>query len=36
MPDGLTLMAEPVIAVVGPTAAGKSELALRLALGAGG
>jgi tRNA dimethylallyltransferase len=29
-------MAEPVIAVVGPTAAGKSELALRLALELGG
>jgi len=29
-------MAEPVIAVVGPTAAGKSELALRLALEIGG
>jgi tRNA dimethylallyltransferase len=36
MPDGLTPMAEPVIAVVGPTAAGKSELALRLALEIGG
>jgi len=29
-------MAEPVVAVVGPTAAGKSELALRLALEIGG
>jgi tRNA dimethylallyltransferase len=36
MPDGLTPMAEPVIAVIGPTAAGKSELALRLALEIGG
>jgi len=36
MPDGLTPMAEPVIAVVGPTAAGKSELALGLALEIGG
>ena len=36
MPNGLTRMAEPVIAVVGPTAAGKSELALRLALEIGG
>ena len=29
-------MADPVIAVVGPTAAGKSELALRLARDLGG
>jgi len=36
MPDGLTTMVQPVIAVVGPTAAGKSELALALALEIGG
>jgi tRNA dimethylallyltransferase len=36
MPGGLTTMVQPVIAVVGPTAAGKSELALALALEIGG
>jgi len=36
VPDGLTTMAQPVIAIVGPTAAGKSELALALALEIGG